>query len=167
MSAENCDAISDLLEPFMDGELALPEREAVEWHLRDCANCRQQLGELQELGDRLRRLTPCMASAALAACQQAKTEGNASLAKNVVEEAADQCTPPALAMADNAQLESKLLDETKANFAKAFKGACSKGFMTNTPLIDPKASDQGKLFLINAPEANVASIRREIDALPR
>ena len=67
MSAENCDAISDLLEPFMDGELALPEREAVEWHLRDCANCRQQLGELQELGDRLRRLTPRMTSAALAA----------------------------------------------------------------------------------------------------
>ena len=41
---------------------------------------------------------------------------------------------------------------------QAFKRACGKGLLTEKPLIDPKATDQGKLFLINAPEANVASI---------
>ena len=61
-------------------------------------------------------------------------------------------------MADNAQLESALMDETKANFSTAFISACDKGLLTEKPLIDPQAADQGKLFLINAPEANVASI---------
>ena len=61
-------------------------------------------------------------------------------------------------MADNANLESALMDETGANFAAAYRRACDKGLLTDRPLIDPKANDQGKLFLINAPEANVASI---------
>jgi len=100
-----------------------------------------------------------LAGLVLAACRQGATpESNAALASNVVEQAVDQCAPPALAMADNAQLESKLLGETKANFAKAYKGACAKGLLKDKLLIDPKAADQGKLFLINAPEANVASI---------
>ncbi|MCL6698065.1 hypothetical protein LZ496_04600 [Sphingomonas sp. NSE70-1] len=81
-----------------------------------------------------------------------------STASAVEQPAAEKCAPLTLAMADNAQLESALMDETKANFAAAFKNACDKGLLTEKPLIDPKATDQGKLFLINAPEANVASI---------
>jgi len=69
------------------------------------------------------------------------------------------CPPlPTLVMADNAQLESKLLDETKAHFRAAYETACAGGYLKERPLIDPKAADQHKLFLINAPEANVASI---------
>jgi hypothetical protein len=100
-----------------------------------------------------------LAGLTLAACKQEAAPSKDNVpAANAPEQAVDQCAPPALAMADNAQLESKLLDEAKANFAKAYKGACSKGLLKDKPLIDPKASDQGKLFLINAPEDNVASI---------
>ena len=107
----------------------------------------------------MRRICLLLFGLALAACRQgAAPESNAALASNVVEQAVDQCAPPALAMADNAQLESKLLDETKANFTKAYKGACAKGLLKDKPLIEPKAAVQGKLFLINAPEANAASI---------
>ena len=107
-----------------------------------------------------------LAGLALAACKQEATPSEDKVsAANAAEQAVDQCAPPALAMADNAQLESKLLDETQANFARAFKGACAKGLLKDKPLIDPKSSDQGKLFLINAPEANVASIYlSEVDA---
>ncbi len=100
------------------------------------------------------------AGLALAACGQGgKPEGNAVAVANAVEpSAAEKCAQPTLAMADNAQLESALMDETKANFVTAFNSSCDKGLLTGKPLIDPKATDQGKLFLINAPEANVASI---------
>jgi hypothetical protein len=95
----------------------------------------------------------------LAACgQEAQPEGNNVAGANVAEGPANQCTLPILAMADNAQLESKLLDETKAHLATAYKGACDKGLLNDKPLIDPKAADQHKLFLVNAPEGNVASI---------
>ena len=100
-----------------------------------------------------------LAGVALAACrQEAARDGNAAEAANAVEQVAEQCVPPTLAMADSAQLASSLLDETTASFATAYKVACEKGLMKDEPLIDPKASDPGKLFLINAPEANVASI---------
>ena len=50
------------------------------------------------------------------------------------------------------------MDETKANFAAAFQRACAKRNLEERELFDPRAVDQGQLFLINAPEANVASI---------
>ena len=55
-------------------------------------------------------------------------------------------------------MESGLLNETKANFAAAFQRSCAKGHLEQKELFDSKAADQGQLFLINAPEANVASI---------
>jgi anti-sigma factor RsiW len=64
MNTIHCEGISDLLEPFMDGELAEPEREVVERHVRECGHCRQQLDELRELGGKLRRLAPYKAPAA-------------------------------------------------------------------------------------------------------
>ena len=94
----------------------------------------------------------------LVACrQEAAPEGNRDTTSNLIE-SRTACTAPVLAMADNAQLESKLLGETKANFTKAYKDSCDKGLLKDKPLLDSKAADPGKLFLINAPEANVASI---------
>lgn len=95
---------------------------------------------------------------ALAACRQAETGDNAVAAANVVEQAADRCAPPELALANGAQLASQPMEETKAHFAEAYEGACAKGLLNEKPLIDPDAADREHLFLVNAPEANVASI---------
>lgn len=99
-----------------------------------------------------------LAGATLAACGQESKSGGSSTAVANVAEKADQCAPPTLAMADNAQLQSSLLNETKVNFAAAYEKACAKGLLKGRTLIDPKAADRQHLFLINAPEANVASI---------
>ena len=101
-----------------------------------------------------------LAGIALAACRQETKPGeNAVMAGNVAEQATNQCSPPELAMADGAQpLASQLLEETKANFGTAYRSTCDKDLMKDKPLMDPKASDQARIFLINAPEANVASI---------
>ena len=66
MSATNCDDISDLLEPFTDGELAMAEQETVALHLRDCAKCRQEVDNLRDLHGKLRRLVPYRTPADLA-----------------------------------------------------------------------------------------------------
>lgn len=97
---------------------------------------------------------------ALAACGQGgEPDGNFVSTANAVEQTApENCALPTLAMADDAQLKSALMNETTTNFLAAFNRACDKGLLTEKPLIDPRATDQGKLFLINAPEANVASI---------
>ena len=101
-----------------------------------------------------------LAGIALAACGQGgESEGNSLATANAVGQSeAEECALPSLAMADSTQLDSSLMDETRANFAAAYKGACDMALLTGKPLIDPKAADQDKLFLINAPEANVASI---------
>lgn len=100
-----------------------------------------------------------LAGIALAACgPAAQPEGNATSAANVVEPVADKCASPELALAGGAELESALLEEAKTNFVTAYKSACAKELLKDKPLIDPKATDQEHIFLINAPEANVASI---------
>ena len=101
-----------------------------------------------------------LAGIALSTCGQGgEPERSDVVAVDAVKQpAAKKCPVPALAMADSTQFESSLMDETRTNFATAFKSACGKGLLTEKPLIDPKATDQGKLFLINAPDANVASI---------
>ena len=94
----------------------------------------------------------------LAACsQQTQPEGNAAVA-NIGEQAAEKCAPPTLALPDGDRLQSSLLNEATANFRSAFGRACNKGLLADKPLIDPKAADKERLFLLNAPEANVASI---------
>ena len=100
-----------------------------------------------------------LAALALTACrQEAATQGNAAASTNAVKQSGDKCALPALTLADGAPLKSELLNETKANFTVAFRSACAKGLLEAKELFDPKATDQGKLFLVNAPEANVASI---------
>jgi hypothetical protein len=102
-------------------------------------------------------LIAIQAAVLLASCRDlAPADGNAAVANAVVEQPAEKCTPPALALADGSPLQSKLLNETKANFATAYGRSC--GFMKDKALFDPKAADKERLFLINAPEANVASI---------
>lgn len=100
-----------------------------------------------------------LAGIALAACGQGdQPEANAVAAANVVEQVPSQCAAPELALADGGELESALLEEAKANFVTAYESACAKELLKDKPLIDPNAADQERIFLINAPEANVASI---------
>jgi hypothetical protein len=94
---------------------------------------------------------------ALAACgEQQKADGNSDSGGKLMMRVCP--SPPTLALANGAQLASQPMEETKAHFRVAYETACAKGLLKDEPLIDPKASDPGKLFLINAPEANVASI---------
>jgi hypothetical protein len=110
------------------------------------------------------RGVPLLAGLLLAACNQdAQSEGNSDSVADVVavEQPGNQCTPPTLAMENGAQpfgQGSALLGEFTANFAAAYERACAKGLFKEKPLIDPKAADQKQLFLVNAPEANIASI---------
>jgi len=107
------------------------------------------------------RSLPVLACMLLAACgQEAQPDGNLALANSAaVEQSADKCTPPTLAMEGGTQpLGSALLDETRANFAAAYERACAKGILKDKPLINAKAADRSHLFLINAPDANIASI---------
>jgi len=76
--------------------------------------------------------------------------------------AAAQCTPVELSVAGNAKTfiskfarNSGGLAKTTANFDKAYAKACKEGLFKAKPLI---AAKSGKLFLVNAPDANVASI---------
>ena len=107
----------------------------------------------------LHTLLISFASAALAACNQS-AEPESNITADAVEQTlAHECKAPSLAMAGKTQsLESEQLKEAQANFGKAYAAACSKQLLADKPLVDPKASDQQHIFLVNAPEANVASI---------
>jgi hypothetical protein len=62
------------------------------------------------------------------------------------------CAPLNLALADlPATFRGKPFRETSANFSKAYAEACAQGLMKAKPLA-------ARLSLINAPDANVASI---------
>jgi Putative zinc-finger len=47
----DCTAVERLLSPFLDGELARSEREAVAAHLRGCASCQRQFETLARITD--------------------------------------------------------------------------------------------------------------------
>jgi hypothetical protein len=86
--------------------------------------------------------------------------GNSLPTENAaVPAAAEKCVAPTLALAGGAQsLESVLMKETQANFDAAYEKFCAENRSADKPLIDPEAVDQDHIFLVNAPEANVASI---------
>ena len=99
----------------------------------------------------------------LAACNRdAPPDSNAVVSNaSAVAQSGEYCAQPTVEIADARQSfgsDSALLNETRASFATAFKSACAKGLLEQKELFDPKAEEQGRLFLINAPEANVASI---------
>jgi hypothetical protein len=110
------------------------------------------------------RPLPLILCMALVACrQEAPSEKNSAAITNVasVAQPASQCAPPALAIAEGDQSfddAPAVLRETQVNFSAAFASACAKGLLKEEALIDPEAADQGRLFLLNAPDANVASI---------
>ena len=69
------------------------------------------------------------------------------------------CALPSLALAESAKkLSNKIVAETKANFSTAFGRSCVNGTLESGEFYDPEAADPGRLFLFNAPDANVASI---------
>jgi hypothetical protein len=78
--------------------------------------------------------------------------------------AAHRCPPVTLAISGSKQFakayapRSLAMQKTTANFGKAYKQACAAGMLKSRPLIPVNGVNAGKLFLINAPNANVASI---------
>jgi hypothetical protein len=108
------------------------------------------------------RIVPILVGGALIACSQEapseKTRAEPAKAAAAAPKT-NACTAPALASTDKAVAESSaVFRETKANFSAAFASACAKGLLKDQALIDPEAPDQARLFLLNAPESNVASI---------
>ena len=59
MMAHACWKVRRQLSAFLDGELPVGERVAVQAHLRDCSECAEEMRELEELG-------PCLRASALA-----------------------------------------------------------------------------------------------------
>ncbi|HMI40946.1 MAG TPA: hypothetical protein VK485_06930 [Sphingomicrobium sp.] len=114
------------------------------------------------------RPLPLILCMVLVACRQESPpeRNSAALANTVaVAQPPSQCAPPALAIADGDKAfrdafgeSSAALGQTRANFSTAFGRACAKGLLKGKAFIGPKAADQSQLFLLNAPEANVASI---------
>ena len=101
---------------------------------------------------------PLLLGAVLVACSQDLSPENNGANGAAAAKPTSQCEPPTLGSEDKALAEgSALFRETKANFSAAFASACAKGLLKESPLIDPTA-DRGRLFLLNAPDANVASI---------
>jgi hypothetical protein len=69
------------------------------------------------------------------------------------------CAPVELALAEKQMpptFRGKPFRETSANFSKAYARACALGLLKAKPLIASR-----RLFLINAPDANAASIYPE------
>jgi hypothetical protein len=73
--------------------------------------------------------------------------------------AATSCPPIQLATSGlSPRFTAKVALQTRTNFGKAYKAACSEGMFNRRPLITANGANAGKLFLVNAPDANVASI---------
>ena len=68
-----------------------------------------------------------------------------------------RCAPVSLAVGNEtpALLTGKRLGEITANFEKAYEQACAEGLLAKKPLVTAKTK---RLFLWNAPNANIASI---------
>src|SRR5438093_555329 len=50
------DHVSELLSPYLDDQVTLPERRTVERHVAECQSCRAELEDLRRVRDILRRL---------------------------------------------------------------------------------------------------------------
>lgn len=105
------------------------------------------------------RLLPIIALA-LTACAQTESKDNAVAAEIVRDTTRpeDCAVPQIVSLRQETPIDNKTLEETKARFAAAFGRACVNGLLESKEFLDPKADEQGRLFLLNAPDANVASI---------
>ena len=83
--------------------------------------------------------------------QQSSADPNATVASD--------CAQPELILAgSDTKLSDNVVTKTKANFATAFGRSCVNGTLESGEFYDPEAIDLGRLFLFNAPDANIASI---------
>ena len=57
-----------------------------------------------------------------------------------------------------ASVGADLIRQTSANFTQAYAQACAKGLLKNKPVVPRDSKFPGRIFLLNAPNANVASI---------
>ncbi len=76
-----------------------------------------------------------------------------------------QCAPVDLTVAGNSKAfiakfarNSDGFFTTAENFGKAYARACREGLLKARPLVGTKSADRRHLFLLNAPNSNVASI---------
>jgi len=57
-----------------------------------------------------------------------------------------------------ASFDSGRVKQVSANFAAAYAKACAEGLMKKEPLVTVTGANATRLFLFNAPEANIVSI---------
>jgi len=57
--------------------------------------------------------------------------------------------------------DSLTFRQLAANFAAAYRKACAEGLLAQAPLVPADVPHPGTLFLVGAPQSNVASIYRE------
>jgi hypothetical protein len=85
---------------------------------------------------------------------------------NAAPASASVCAPaPTLALSEDFTdprrafaLRTDAFRRTAVNFAAAYRRACARGLLRGRTLIDAGAGQQRRLFLKNAPDANIASI---------
>lgn len=102
-------------------------------------------------------------SVALAGCDRQGNTVKDKPARPTVVEAVICAPPPALALSPDFEGDafapgSSAFKSTESNFAAAYRKSCENGLLRDAPLMDDKASDQDRIFLRNAPEANVTGI---------
>jgi hypothetical protein len=104
------------------------------------------------------RVAPGLVAVLVAsACGQQAASHGSNMNSNAT--AATDCAQPELLLAKgDTKLPDDVVARTKANFATAFGRACVKGLLESEELLDPQSGGDGRLYLFNAPEANVASI---------
>jgi hypothetical protein len=76
------------------------------------------------------------------------------------------CAPPPAVDAIALTRHKQAAAGTLRNFDTAYRKACSKGLLRNRPLIAPGSVPPNRLFLKNAPEANIASFYNEGEGRP-
>jgi len=85
---------------------------------------------------------------------------------NAAPASASVCAPaPTLALSEDFAdprrafaLRTDAFRRTGVNFAAAYRRACAQGLLRGRTLIDAGAGQRDRLFLRNAPDANIASI---------
>lgn len=105
---------------------------------------------------------------ALAACGADPAKAPAA-AETATLAAADSCAPaPALALSqdfadprDAYGEDSASFRALEANFAAAYRKACDESLFAEAPLVPAGVPHPDMLFLVGAPQANVAAIYRE------
>ena len=100
-------------------------------------------------------LVPILAAAALSSPGIAQASSPAPTVPNPA------CMPPPAVETGPLDRHKQAADQTLKNFDTAYRQACSKGVLRDRTLVKAGSVPGGRLFLKNAPDANVASIYNE------